>query len=408
MGQAGVPGAVVLGGGVNGLGVARSLGRQGIPVTLVEADRNDLANKSRYVSSFLPADADDDRLLESLMSLSSGAEGPPVLLYTSDRFLKFVSEYRDALASRFRFVIANVGSIFNVVDKAGFEAFADCHGFPTPRTLSIGRDVDCPEAMEQLQFPVLIKPTLSYEWRTERFAEQFGSAKVLAAGTHEELRSLLSRLKDHSSDLVIQEIIVGDDDAHYSVVSYRSPEFGELTRLTVQKLRVWPVRNGAGSLCRITSNTELESISRSVLDALEWVGTASVCFKIDRRTQRPMIHEVNGRLPQWHACSRTVNLDLPYLMYRDALQQPPAPLRLTNPARNYRILSMDCAALMATLRSGALTRKQALRELLRPDLVAEFSRDDWRPAVTALAGILPTVIKGLAFRPPATQRAVTT
>jgi D-aspartate ligase len=405
MAKASPPAAVLLGGGVNGLVVARRLGRRGIPITLVEADPNDLANKSRFVSAFLRADPQDQGLLESLLRLPPHEDDLPVLLYTSDRFLKFVSEHRDALATRFRFVIADSASVHNVVDKAAFASFTDEHGFPAPRTLFVSPDSPWSE-IDQLTFPVLIKPTLSYEWRNPGFAEQFGRVKVLPATSPQELRSLLARLKHNSSHVVIQEMIVGDDDSHYSVVCYRSGIFGEFAQMTYQKIRLWPVGNGAASLARLVSSPEMETISRDLLDALGWVGVASVCFKIDQRTGRPMIHEVNGRMPQMHGTSQIINVDLPYLTYLDSLQQQPPTIERRVSSKAYRIFSMDCAALMAYLGAGTLTRQQAWRALLRLDLVAEFAWDDWRPGLSVLRKSLPTLIKGLASRPIATPPAI--
>ena len=44
----GTPGAIVIGGDYQGLGIARSLGRRGIPVCVID-DETSIARASRYV-----------------------------------------------------------------------------------------------------------------------------------------------------------------------------------------------------------------------------------------------------------------------------------------------------------------------------------------------------------------------
>ena len=64
----------------------------------------------------------------------------------------------------------------------------------------------------------------------------------------------------------------------------------------------------------------MEEIASEVLDRLGWIGLASVCFKVDSRTGLPVIHEVNGRLPQFHGIAQAAGIDLPFLMYLDGLR----------------------------------------------------------------------------------------
>jgi predicted ATP-grasp superfamily ATP-dependent carboligase len=84
------PPAVVLGCGVNGLEVVRSLGRRGVPVTLIGQEAKDIANRSRYANAFRQAPEDPEDLLRTLLDLAARCPEPPVLIYTSDNHLKFV------------------------------------------------------------------------------------------------------------------------------------------------------------------------------------------------------------------------------------------------------------------------------------------------------------------------------
>jgi D-aspartate ligase len=388
------PPAVVLGGGVNGLGVVRSLGRRGIPVSLIERDTQDIATRSRYVRDFREAPEDPESLLHTLLDRSLQGAEPSVLIYTSDRFLTFVSRFREQLAERYRFVIADPDAVATLVNKDAFGRFTDAQGLPAPRTMVVSSETPLPR-LASLSFPVVIKPRLSFEWRTAAFADKFGAVKSIRCDTAARLVQMLPRLEEYTSGLLVQEEILGRDDAHFSVYSYRSPHSREIVRLCVNRQRLWPIHYGAGSHARIVSNPEMEEIGSALLDALSWVGVASICFKVERRTGQAMIHEVNARLPQLHGIFQAAGIDLPYLMYLDALALPLSALAEPRLDVSYRIFSMDCSALSAYRRAGDISRRRLLGEAFRVEAIAEFARDDWGPALVAMRRGVPSLLRGL-------------
>ena len=390
-----VPPAFVLGGGVNALAVVRSLGRKRIPVTLVSADRQDLARQSRYVTSFQHASEDPEELLRALLELADKGDVRPVLFFTADKYLEFLSAHRDRLADAFRFIVADERAVSTVLSKGEFNRFTEETGFPAPRGLIASMQTEWTDRPETLEYPVIAKPLLSYEWRTQAFVKKFGRAKAMRFERPAELKRTLAALLEFTSEVLIQELILGPDDAHYSVLIYRSPRFGEVLRLCVNKVRVWPIRNGAGSYSKVFPDAQMEQIASDLLDKLGWVGMASVCFKVDSRTGQPMIHEVNGRLPQIHGIVQAAGVDLPYLMYLEALEMDIP--QVTEPLKSatYRIFSMDCAALRAYRRAGELSRRDLLECVLQADAIAEFARDDLRPGLSVSPQGLSKVIRAL-------------
>ncbi|QVL50323.1 MAG: hypothetical protein KFB96_07770 [Thiocapsa sp.] len=387
--------AVVLGGGVNGLGVIRSLGRHGIPVTLINRNRQDIATRSRYMTTFIKAPDDPKELIDCLLDLAARCHERQALFYTSDIFLEIVSQYRDRLADHYRFIISDEKSVGIVLGKDAFDRFTAEQGLPAPRGVEVTAETSISELEDRLTYPLVVKPQLSFEWRVARFVDEFGSVKVIRCDTPDEMRDLLPRLRQHTSRLLVQEAILGEDDAHYSFYSYRSPRFGEIVCLCVNKERIWPIHNGVGSFARVVTNAEMCEIGTRLLNTLGWVGVASICFKVERRTGRPMIHEVNGRLPQLHGVFQAAGVDLPYLMYLDALDVPLPKMPDRPRSVTYRILSIDGPALLAYRRDGQLSRLQVLMKALRVDATAEFGRDDWKPALMALREAVPSFLRGL-------------
>jgi D-aspartate ligase len=390
-----LPPAVVLGGGINALAVVRSLGRKGIPVTVFSGDREDLVRRSRYVAAFRHASDDPEELARALLAIGSRAVDRPVLFFTADKYLGFVSAQRDRLRDSFRFIVSDETAVSTVLSKGQFNRFTEENGFPAPSGMIASARTNWLDRAGHLNYPVVAKPLLSFEWRTREFVERFGRVKAMRFEAPQELERMLPGLLEFTSEVLIQELIIGPDEAHYSVFVYRSPRFGELFRLCVNKARVWPIRNGAGSYARVSPNAQMEEIGADLLGRLRWVGMASVCFKVDSRTGQPMIHEVNGRLPQLHGIIQAAGVDLPYLMYLDTLEAGLPPIQAMSDSATYRIFSMDCAALRAYRRAKELGRIGVLTSALQADKIAEFAIDDIRPGISVVSRGLSNLVRAV-------------
>ena len=118
--------AFVLGGGVNALGIIRSLGRQGIPVYLFSSGKKGLAHYSRYTRSITLSDpASHQAIISDLLSQAQYFNDKPVLFYASDDYLEFVSENREQLSGQFLFSVASRDSVECVSKKEKFGKFSN-------------------------------------------------------------------------------------------------------------------------------------------------------------------------------------------------------------------------------------------------------------------------------------------
>src|SRR5271170_385857 len=97
-------GAVVVGGDYQGLGIVRSLGRQGIPVCVVD-DEYSIARFSKYSTKTvkLPCLRDETKTVAGLLDLGKrlGLQGW-VLYPTRDELVAAFSRYRTELSKVFR------------------------------------------------------------------------------------------------------------------------------------------------------------------------------------------------------------------------------------------------------------------------------------------------------------------
>jgi D-aspartate ligase len=95
------PGGIVLGGDSQGLGIARSLGRRGVPVCVID-DEPSICRASRYVRQFLRVDdlRTDRGMLTALAQVRGQLRGW-VLYPTRDENVAAIAAHRDSLAAHF-------------------------------------------------------------------------------------------------------------------------------------------------------------------------------------------------------------------------------------------------------------------------------------------------------------------
>src|SRR5580704_13240164 len=129
-------GAVVIGGDYQGLGIVRSLGRQGIPVCVVD-DELSIGRYSRYSTKFVKlADLRDERaVIDSLLELGDrlGLNGW-VLYPTREELVAAISRHRSELSEVFRVPTPAWESVKWAWDKRNTYCLASELGIPVPVT----------------------------------------------------------------------------------------------------------------------------------------------------------------------------------------------------------------------------------------------------------------------------------
>jgi D-aspartate ligase len=388
MRHAGLPPALILGGGVNGLGAVRELGSLGVFATVFDPDPINVAFASRFARRAVTTPADDGLALELILAETHEAVQPPVVIATSDRYLALISEHRDALAGRVRMVIPSIDRVRRVIDKARFNEFAWETTLGVARGVSVTAETPREHLLESLARmtpPILIKPSVSGAWtplggelkgaRRRDKAVRFESADAVRRFIDENPESLLTA----------QEYIPGPDDAHYSYMAYRNAEGQELVAYGVRKHRLRPIHNGVASFVGLVDDAALHAAGQAILDALGYVGPSSVCFKRHAQTGALVCYEVNGRVPLSHQAGRPVRRSLVSAAYLDACGLPVevgvGPI--TSP-RYWVNLLADLRSARDYRRAGELGALAWLRSLLRVGQVAEWQWNDPRPFVQSI------------------------
>ena len=374
--------AIILDNGINALTAARCLGRLSVPVYLFESDRQDIAYYSRYVKVLEKStDITVGAFVTQIRRIAEASDSKPVLICAADRYLQILSSHREELQEFCRFTIPSPAAIDTVLDKGLFGDFCAAHDLPAPRSWTPETKRQLDEYLDQITFPVLIKPTIAHNADEQEFQKDGEFAKMILVENKSELDKYYSELKRQGANLLIQEYIPGPDREHYSYYSYRNSASEELVGVGVRKTRLNPIHGGAGSFIEYTDSEELATTSRTLLDKLNYTGISSVCFKRHQHTGKLMLHEVNGRLPMGHATSLLCNINLPYVAYQDALGLQ-VELQQKAPG-NYKWIALgnDFDSFRKYRRAGELSTMKWLWSLRNVRVCAEFGFDDLRPFV---------------------------
>ncbi len=311
---------------VSAYGIARSLGRHGIPVYSLNDRPRDPLRFSRYCHGcFLYSDdptqprayagdsvANEDVLAELLLEWGARFTCKPVLFATSDWFARFLSNQRQRLREKFLFHWVPPAPFTTIVDKGCMAGFCERAGVRVPRTHITRREDDMTQVTRNFVYPALIKPVHRY---TAGFPVE--TAKVLIAQNAQEAQAFFDKYPQLKGATLMQELIEGGDDQVFQCTALVSNE-GEIAAYsTVRKLRQYPA--GYGSMCygQTEPNPAMAAEAFKLLRALGYRGLGSIEFKYRKRDGGYYFIEMNTRLPWYNGLFADAGVNLPLLAYSD-------------------------------------------------------------------------------------------
>src|SRR5580704_4755726 len=188
-------GAVVIGGDYQGLGIVRSLGRQGVPVCVVD-DELSISRYSRYTTKFAKVAnlRDENVVVDCLLELGRrlGLEGW-VLYPTREELVAAIARHRVELGEVFRVPTPGWDSVKWAWDKRNTYRLAQELGIPTPTTY-YPENVDQLSQLQAVAPPFAVKPAIK-----EHFVYAT-KAKAWRADNYDQLRILFEKASALAGD----------------------------------------------------------------------------------------------------------------------------------------------------------------------------------------------------------------
>ena len=370
-------GAVIVGGAHVSLGIARSLGRRGIPVWLL-AD-HPLPKFSRYVQRSFPwpgADHRDGVVSIIDVAVRHGLKGW-VLFATGDEGMRMIAQNHALLASHFCLATAPWDITQWVYDKRltyrnAASVGIDCAWSFQAGDLDAVREADC-------RFPVILKPAC------RDGINEFTRAKGWKADDREALISLYQRAASlvGTDGVIIQEWIPGAGESQFSYAGLWD-RGAAVASLIARRTRQYPIDFGRSStFVETIEQEEVEALAGRFLKSLDYSGVAEIEFKYDRRDRQYKLLDVNGRFWTWTGLGHLAGVDFPYLAWRQALGRNVSSGRAETGVA-WMHASRDIAAALKEISRGGLTVGDYLASFRKRLVFASFAIDDPLPAIVEL------------------------
>jgi len=312
--------AAVIGAGINGLGVARSLYRARIPTWILDGDPGRPEMHTRTARSHRLAGLHGSALVEGLLALARTIfEGRrPVLLLTQEESVKTVSDCRDQLLPHYRFTLPPAEVVNLLLRKQGFQGAAEHLGAPIPPLVHVCTVQDLP-SLRRLNFPVVVKPNA----RNAEYASLF--KKAYRVERVEDAQILITQILRVMPDVVVQEWTEGPDSNIFFCLQYLSARGNVVASFTGRKLRSWPPQTGGTASCvpAPEMSEELSRVSESFFRDSGVVGMAGMEYKRNARTGKFMMVEPTiGRTDYQEEIASLNGVNLPAAAYCSELDLP--------------------------------------------------------------------------------------
>ena len=313
------PVAIVMNMFYTGMGVARSLGEQGIPVIGLTAHRGIYGNFTRYATLRRSPDSREnpEALLPFLLALGKELDGKAIIFPTRDDDVLFLDRYREQLESRFLLAIPDRPALEACLDKAETCRWAQAAGVPAPRTWTIESKENLLRIAPELTFPCVMKPVSAHHWRKGANWQMVGSRKAIALSSLAELLAEYDTVARAESRALLQEMVPGGDDSLWIAACYLDRQSKFIGGFTAQKLLQVPQGMGTGCIVQTVDQPELLATAARLLTTMKFSGIAEVEFKWDAASGQHKLIEVNARPWDQHRLGKICGVDVIHIAYCD-------------------------------------------------------------------------------------------
>jgi predicted ATP-grasp superfamily ATP-dependent carboligase len=320
-----LPPVVVLGGSVNALSVARSLGKRGVTVYLsIEAGRH--AMYSRYCARAFPFRHSREAAshwAELLLGRDSHRLHGSVVFACNDEAVTFIANHRPELAEHYLLDDSIPRLQLAMLDKLQTLTLAQQADVGAPRFWQMSGPDDLDAVGEDLPYPLIVKPLLSH-----LFQARFGGRKFLRVHDRDQTRAALTQVQEAGLQAMLSEWIPGPDDRLSSYYTYIDASDRPLFHFTKRVIRRFPKNEGLTSYHLTDWNPEVAELGLRFLTAIGFRGLANVEFKRDVRDGRLKIVECNARFTAPQELFVRCGLDTASLIY-DHIVGLPLPEKLS-------------------------------------------------------------------------------
>ena len=277
-------------------------------------------------------------------------------------------------------IVVDSGSI----DKT--EEIAKKYDIRTPETLSTDVDDIYNRVMDEIGYPLIVKPADSPSF-VERYRE-----KAFFINTERELKQVLEITKRDGHKVFIQRIIPGPEENNYNFDAYVN-RYGELAYYTTEyKIRQWPNNFGASTYAAQKWIPEAAEFAMPFVEALDFRGFIEIEMKKDENNGLIYLIEANVRFVNFTQLHIEVGMDTPYLYYLDSTGQDIGSHIIDyDTGKRWRYLYEDISSMRGYINKKQLSREEIIGQNKHDEIISStWSLDDPWPGTKFM---ISTVMK---------------
>ncbi|MBU4273936.1 MAG: hypothetical protein KKE86_06355 [Planctomycetes bacterium] len=311
---------VLFGDHVAAYGVIRSLGPLGIPIFVVSPKANGVACSSRYVRKSLALSYDEPDFIDRLNQWIASTVGQEAVLIATgiDEYLDVLSKNRDRLPAGLLPTYPAWERVVLVRDKRETYRLCEELGIGIPKTHYFQSRDDLDRLLANgldMEPPYLLKPQ-----KSTQFLKTHGK-RLKVCRTSEEIVASFEEYEGSGVVLALQELIPGGDGCLENVLVVLNRDGDPLGAFMNRKRRT---ARGMGSCTMMETSWSQAVLNDSIrlLKRIGYYGYANPEFKVDPRDGVPKLMEINGRVTLSNSHALRCGINLPHLMYREAVEGP--------------------------------------------------------------------------------------
>ncbi|KAB1186607.1 MULTISPECIES: ATP-grasp domain-containing protein [Haloferax] len=297
------------------LAVVRSLGRHGVTVVCGESTRITTSFASKYVDKRVvyPDPQTHPEAFVDFLDEYLSTHDVDVLLPVEHASTRLVNKHKDRLSKHTLVPVAGHEAFERLVRKDHVMQQAERLGIPAPRTVYPDTADEAYELARELTFPVVIK-----------LRDAAGSKGIQYVDDLEAFRDAYRTACQLGDRPLVQERIPREGRGVGAGILRWDGEIK--ARFEYQRLREFPPSGGPSTLRESIHDDRLFEAAKTLLDDVDWQGVAMVEFKLDPRTDTPMLLEVNPRFWGSLHLPYRAGVEFPWQLVQCALGNDPEPV----------------------------------------------------------------------------------
>lgn len=302
------PPAILLGGGIVALSVARSLGKAGIRVFALDAASSPVRS-SRYVapSPFLPEGDQREDWRDILLHHPSPDMVGGVLLPLSDQALSFLVQCRPDLAPHYRVAEGDDRVTLALLDKSIAYQLANRAGIATPYLLPLESSSDLLSGIRELSYPCALQP---------RLAPAPGGMRMQIIHNADELIYYRKQFRKRGLPILATDLIPASDEGRLSYQTYLDKNGHPMFHFTERTIRQYPTTFGPATHAVTTWDREVARLGLRFLQSAGLRGVGIVEFMRDPRDGVLKLIGCHPRLTSSTELAIRSGLNWPLFLYR--------------------------------------------------------------------------------------------